>query len=96
MTSKMHSKDFLAQELRKAGLHEMADRAATGWYHDYLSPLDTPAITLADDLAVAATPEAMALRARHLDGEFDATKEESDQWANSPDGQETFRHLLKK
>lgn len=96
MTSEMHSKDFLAQELRKAGLNEMADRAATGWYHDYLSPLDTPAITLADDLALAGTPSALALRARHLDGEFDATKEESDDWANSPDGQQTFRRLLKK
>lgn len=91
----MHSKDFLAQELRAAGLDAMADKAATGWYHDYLSPLDAPAITLADDLAVAGTPAAMALRKRHLNGEFDATKEESDDWARSPEGQETFDRLIR-
>ena len=75
----MHSKDKLADALRAVGLTEMADRAANGWYHDYLSPLDTPAITLADDLAVAAKYDSphraaiIALRARHINGEFDAT-----------------------
>jgi len=28
-----------------------------------------------------------------IDGEFDASKEESDAWAASPEGQETFRQL---
>ena len=35
------------------------------------------------------------IRARHHDGEFDATTEEGDDWMNSPDGRETFRRLLK-
>jgi hypothetical protein len=30
---------------------------------------------------------------RVKDGDFDASKEESDAWAASPDGQETFRQL---
>lgn len=98
----MHSKDLLANELRAVGLTEMADRAAKGWYHDYISPLDAPAITLADDLAVAAkndSPQRAAilkLRQRHLDGDFDATKEEADDWAKSPEGQETFGRLVRK
>jgi hypothetical protein len=34
------------------------------------------------------------IRQRVIDGEFDATSEEGDEWAQSPDGQETFRKLL--
>jgi hypothetical protein len=30
-----------------------------------------------------------------IDGEFDATKAESDAWARSPDGQAAFAGLLK-
>ena len=96
----MHSKDFLAQELRAAKLEDMANRAATGYYHDYLSKLDFPEIQLAEDLAQAieaATeedkPAIQSLMRRHLNGEFDATKEESDAWAASPEGQETLGML---
>lgn len=92
----MHTKDFLAQELRKAGLTDMADRAATGYYHDFLSPLDVPSIELANDLEKAATPPALKLRERHLDGEFDATIEESEDWANSPEGREAMQALVRK
>lgn len=90
----MHTKDILAAELTKAGLHEMAAKASTGYYHDFLSPLDTPCLQLAADLAAAGTPEALALRARHLNGEFDATSEESREWADSPEGREAFAQLF--
>jgi hypothetical protein len=88
-----HTKDFLARELRLANLHEMADRAAEGYYHDFLSPLTFPEMQLAADLAAAGTPAAMALRERHLEGEFDADLKESDDWAASEDGQRAFRDL---
>jgi hypothetical protein len=94
----MHTKDFLAQELRKAGLDEMAAKAATGYYHDYLSPLPFPEMQLAADLAAAATAgneAALALRNRHLNGEFDANLEESNEWANSPDGRAAFDELTR-
>lgn len=90
-----HTKDILAAELKKAGLHEMATLAATGYYHDFLSPLDKPEMQLAADLAAAGTPEALALRERHIRGEFDASKEESDAWAESDDGQEALGRLVK-
>ena len=89
----MHTKDKLAGELRMAGLPKMADKAATGYYDDYISPLDMPISQLVTDLARAGTPAAMDLRRRAMDGEFDATKEESDDWAKSPEGQEAFRSL---
>lgn len=92
----MHTKDILASELTKAGLPEMASKAATGYYHDFLSPLAMPCMQLATDLARAKTPAAWALRARHLNGEFDATKEESDEWAKSPDGKQTFQPLVRQ
>ena len=94
----MHSKDFLAQELRKAGLEEMAKKAEAGTYHDYLSPLDTPALQLELDLLdaiLASNKEANELRARHHNGEFDATKEEGDEWAASPEGKAAFAELTK-
>lgn len=96
----MHTKDILAAALRDVGLDAMAERAATGFYHDFLSPLDLPELTLLDDLAVAASrhPEKrgaiMALRERVKDGDFDATAEESDEWANSPEGKDAFRRLM--
>lgn len=91
----MHTKDKLAAALRKAGLEDMAKKAETGYYDDFLSPLGAPALQLAGDLARAGTPAALALRKRHINGEFDSTKEESDAWAASPEGQEAIGRLLK-
>lgn len=83
----MHTKDFLAQELEAAGLHDMAVKAAAGYYDDYLSPLPFPDMTLDDDLTKIGTPEALDLRDRCNDGEFDSSLEECDDWVNSADGQ---------
>lgn len=91
----MRSKDKLAGELARIGLQEMADKAATGYYDDFLSPLATPCIQLAKDLAKAGTAPALALRARHLEGEFDATAEESEAWANSADGKAAIASLFR-
>jgi hypothetical protein len=92
----MHTKDKLAAELERAGLHLMAAKAREGWYHDFLSPLDFPEMQLDHDLAIAGTPAALALRERHHNGEFDASIEESDAWAESPDGQATINKLMPK
>jgi hypothetical protein len=92
----LHTNDRLAIELSKLGLNEMAEKATTGWYHDYMSPLDAPCIQLVNDLSNVGTPEAMELRKRVINGDFDATKEEGDEWASSEEGQATFRSLLGK
>jgi hypothetical protein len=92
----MHTKDILAAELAKAGLTEMAAKAARGYYHDFLSPLATPGLQLAADLAKAGTPAALALRARQWNGEFDASSEETEDWAASPDGQAAFSQLTRR
>ena len=93
MTEKKHTKDILAGELAKAGLFDMAARASHGYYHDFLSPLAFPCQQLAADLEAAGTPAALALRARHLNGEFDASPEESEEWARGPEGQAAIASL---
>ena len=90
----MHTKDKLAQALTDAGLHEMSLKAMQGYYHDFLSPLDLPEMQLDLDLLNAGTPAATALRERHHNGEFDASIEESDAWAESAEGQEAMRLLM--
>lgn len=92
----MHTKDILAAELYKAGLGDMAMRAAQGYYHDFLSPLATPCIQLAADLAAVGTPAALALRARHLDGEFDASAEEGEEWWRAEGKHALFSDILDK
>jgi len=82
---------------------EMTERARTGHYHDFLSPLDFPEIQLVADLRALADlpatprnsrPLLRALAKAVIDGEYDATPEESDEWARSPEGQETMAALL--
>jgi hypothetical protein len=98
----MHTKDMLAAALREAGLDAMADKAATGYYHDFLSPLDLPEIVLVNQLNIEAirNPDRQVaiddLRQRVINGEFDASIEESDEWAASADGQDDMRRLLRK
>lgn len=72
----MHTKDKLAAALEEIGLAEMAAKARTGYYHDVLSPLDTPTTQLVNDLQTAG-PFTMALRDRVIYGAFDGTAEES-------------------
>jgi hypothetical protein len=90
----MHTKYILAAELTKAGLPEMATKAAAGFYHDFESPLALPEIQLAQDLTDAHTPAATALLHRHMEGEFDASLDESEEWARGPDGMALIRRLI--
>lgn len=92
----MHTKDFLAGELRKAGLISMAEAAERGLYHDYLSPLAMPCVALTKHLLDIGTPEAMALRQRAVAGEFDASQAEAEAWADSQEGRETFAMLTRE
>jgi hypothetical protein len=71
--------------------------------NDFLSPLDTPSAQLMADLHAerdkfgldtVGRGAIVALMKRHASGDFDATKEESDAWPNSPEGQETFKKLM--
>jgi hypothetical protein len=102
MTAK--TSQHLADVLRDAGFEDLAKRAERDEFHDFLSPHATPELLLAALLADLSThPKvherqriaAHMIRQRLIDGEFDASLEESDAWAESPEGQAAFRELFK-
>lgn len=93
----MRTKERLAIELRKvarvaspknAKIYEaLAARAETGEFDDYSSVHVCGPTQLHAEL-MAAGFEKFARRVAA--GEFDATREESDEWANSPEGREAM------
>jgi hypothetical protein len=96
----MHTRDKLAAALREiaaktnplnaAKYEAFAVRAAAGDFDDYGSKYTCPITQLYMELKEAGFHK---FAARVADGEFDATKEESDEWARSPDGQALAREL---
>ena len=93
----MHTKDKLAQELKLVGLTELADKAATGYFDDYLSPLAFPISALMEALhAHRSEPPVQALMKRVRDGEFDGTPEDAENWFKGPEGQDAVRSLFAK
>jgi hypothetical protein len=69
---------------------DMINAALDGRYDDYRSDVGDNIGQLVRD-ARAADLEAIAQRA--IDGEFDGTKADSDEWAASPDGMAAFAAL---
>ena len=59
-------------------------------YHDFMGSRDFPMIDLVNRMRAEGL-EDLALRA--ASGEFDATKEEADDWAESEDGRTTISGL---
>lgn len=83
--------DFLARIL--ADLHApewMVSYARDGHYDDFKSPLAMPEHQLHADARENGLPQIAAWVER---GVFDSTRDESTAWAQSPDGQATFREL---
>jgi hypothetical protein len=77
---KMKTKEKLALALKEAGAPEnFIKRAEAGYYDDFESPLATAIIQLVTDLRVAGLDK---LAQRAIDGEFDGTKEEGEEWFN--------------
>lgn len=94
------TRDKLAAELRKvaaiarpanaAKYEAFARRAETGEFDDYADTYACPITQLHGELVAAGF---LKFAARVANGEFDATFEESEQWARSPSGQEAARLL---
>jgi hypothetical protein len=71
-------------------LEAMAKQAEAGHYDDFESPLEAPCVQLVRDLRAAGAED---LAKRAMNGEWDATKAESDAWANSPRGRAALSEL---
>jgi hypothetical protein len=69
----------------------MVLQALDGYYDDFKSPLAMPETQLLID---AREHGLTRIVEGVMNGEWDATKEESEAWAASPDGQAAFRELL--
>lgn len=96
----MRTRDKLAAEFRKVAViasptnaaryEAFAKRAETGEFDDYADTYVCPITQLHTELMKAGFTK---FAARVAKGEFDATKEESDEWARSPSGQDAARQL---
>lgn len=70
--------------------HKLADRAAAGEFTDYA---DTHACPITELHRLCRQFGLHQIAERVAGGEFDATKDESDEWAKSSSGQEIAREL---
>jgi hypothetical protein len=96
----VRTRDKLAAELRKvaarassgnaAKYEAFAKRAETGEFDDFGDAYVCPITQLYSELTAAGFAK---FAARVAKGEFDATKEESDEWARSPSGQAAAKAL---
>jgi hypothetical protein len=86
------------------GFPAMARRAREGHFDDFQAPAGVAdgleIMRLVNELAGKAQivsradrQKVLAVREAAMAGEFDATKQESDRWATSKDGQDTMRLL---
>jgi hypothetical protein len=83
---------------------EMVQRANRGYYHDYLSPLALPELALVSELRELARSRTLSPRSKGMcqrladkviNGEYDASSAEADEWAASPDGKAAMAELLR-
>lgn len=96
----MRTRERLAIELRKvaekasppnaAKYEAFARRAETGEFDDYADTYICPITQLHQELLCAGFTK---FASRVASGEFDATKEESDEWARSESGQAAAKDL---
>lgn len=77
----------LAAALHEAGLKDLAALAEKGYYNEFFGELETPQLTLMQDLVAAGTKAALDIRQRVMNGDFDSGDDESDEWAASEAGQ---------
>jgi hypothetical protein len=79
-----------ADPTKQAKYEQFAKRAETGEFDDYADTYVCPITQLHHELVGAGL---RAFARRVADGEFDATSEESDEWAASPAGQAVLSRL---
>jgi hypothetical protein len=89
------SDNKLSAALYEANLPELAARAEHGEFNEFFGPHAMPQILLAQELADIGSKNALAVRARLVEGEFDAGEDESEEWGRSADGQAAFGRLLR-
>lgn len=98
------SDQILHDALMEAGFDELAGRAAASEWNDYFGVHDGMELTHLVSVLhrESSRPEngpvkraaAKRLIERVKEGDFDGTREEADEWAQSPEGKATFGKLV--
>ncbi len=90
---------ILANDLREAGLEHLAVRAEASEWNDYFGAHEMPQHALIHVLKEEirlASPVRKRLIANVVAGKYDGTKEESQEWARSPEGRSVMNEFLPK
>ena len=69
----------------------MIKRAREGYYDDFKSLIATPIVALVNDLRSVGLKDLANLA---INGEWDSTDQEAEEWTQSPEGQEAIRRLI--
>lgn len=95
--------EILAKRLEEVGLDSLAEMARADMFHDFRSPFALPEMEL--EAALRAARDACIDTARKvkiedvrldvIEGKFDASTEEGEEWAASEEGQAAFNSLIK-
>ncbi len=100
----IRTKEILAQVLHAEALFDLERRARAGEFDDFESPSGTPINDLVAALRAVgdAKPDdtdlrdrAMKLALRAMEGEWDGSPEESEEWIRSPEGRAAAAELGK-
>lgn len=84
----------LNQSRNDSTLDEIIDLARKEQFHDFQSPHTFSLMELGRRLKNIGYSDDDTIITRIKEGEFDATKEESQAWMNSPEGQDTLKELI--
>lgn len=88
--------DALEREVTKnpdnEKLKAIFEEAKEEAFNDYFGKYDLPQLTLVRKLREAKAGHAIIINV--INGVYDGTKEEADEWAASPEGQAAFRELM--
>lgn len=82
----------LEKEVQNDKMIAILNRAKQDYYHDFFGGAELPEFELLADLKEAKASEQICQNV--INGKYDASKEDSDEWAKSAEGREAFNDLL--
>lgn len=96
------SDETLFKALHEVGLYQLAAAAREGEYNEFFGERATPMVDLVADLKQAHTASSdptrqaqiVTLLQRAMNGDFDATRAEYEEWRDSPEAQVILRELI--
>lgn len=83
----------LQKEVPRPGILKIIERAKQDYYHDFFGIPDLPEMELIKDLRAAGASH--EIRQNVVDGKYDASKEDSDEWMASSEGIEIMKSFPK-